>query len=312
MGSWDRHVWICFTSFWAFEEDPEFREHLQTIMHTTLWWLGGIGGTIALFYLLGTGILHFLSADPWTSPPSLETAFDLGHGVLALSLCLAALVAVRARCSLPEGRALVMLAVAAIGIGGIPGDQLGTSIPAGRFSLLYVAAVLAAPLQVWQSVSTGIFLLSLIGFDGLIAPALFLNSPEPLPIAQALLEVGAFTPLLPGFSALALAYQYTQYQTQRSTLRALRTSRTLLDRTEEMAKVGGWELSLPPGNMSWPKELYRIHAVPPHYTPDLASLIDFYAPEAQPVLRSALNNCIEQGQSFQLELPLINGHGTRR
>ncbi len=312
MGSWDRHVWRCFASFWAFERDPEFRAHLRASMHTTLWWVGGIGCAIALLYLIGTGVFHTLSVAEWTSPPSLQTAFDLGHGLLSLSLCVAALMAVRARCSLPEGRLLVLLTVTAVGLGGIPGDQLGGSIPPGRFSLLYVAAVLAVPLQVWQSVSIGLLLLGLIIVNGLFAPAFFLDSSQTLPIGDAVFEVGALTLLLPGFSALALAYQYTQYRAQQSTLRALRSSRTLLDRTEEMAKVGGWELTLPSGSMSWTKELYRIHTVPPQYEPDLESLIEGYAPEAQPVFRSALDQCLEQGQPFQLELPLINAHGTRR
>jgi PAS domain S-box-containing protein len=79
-----------------------------------------------------------------------------------------------------------------------------------------------------------------------------------------------------------------------------------------MAKVGGWELNVSSGSMSWTEELYRLHSVPLQFDPDLTSTIGFYAPEAQPVFRSALNRCIEEGQSFQLELPFVTSNGTRR
>ena len=124
--------------------------------------------------------------------------------------------------------------------------------------------------------------------------------------------IGALTILLTGLSALFLAYRYEQYRARRSTRQALQTSRTLLHRTEEMARVGGWELDVNSGRMSWTEELYRIHSVPLRFEPDLESTIGFYAPEAQPVFRQALNRCIETGQSFQLELPFVTAQGTHR
>ena len=312
MANWDQHIRECLTNPWALEDDPAFRDHLQTNMHTTLRWFSTIGLVLSALYLLVLAGLQLPSSPTWIPSLAPETALRMGNGLLATALSLIGMMAARMQCSIWEGRMLVTVTVLAVGLGGLPHDLLAGSIHTQRFTPLFLAAVLAVPLQAWQTLSLGISLLLIIVAGGEFGPLLFLDAQSTLPILGPLFQVGAFTLLLTGFTILFLAYRYEQFQAQRSTRQALQTSRTLLHRTEEMARVGGWELDVKTGRMSWTKELYRIHAVPLRYEPDLTSAIDFYAPEAQPVFRSALSRCIDEGHPFQLELPFDTAHGSRR
>ena len=312
MANWDQHIRTCLTDPWAFEEDPDFRDHLRSSMHITLRWFSTIGVLLSTVYLLVLAALQLPLTEVGIASLPLETALRMGNGLLATAFCIIGIMAARSGCSLWEGRVLITVTVAAVGIGGLPHGLLTGALNTDRFTLLYLIAVLAVPLQGWQTLSLGIGLLLIIAAGGQFGPQLFLGTPSPLPILGPLLQVGAFTLLLTGSTVLFLAYRYDQFQARRSTRQALQTSRTLLHRTEEMAKVGGWEFDVTSGRMSWTEELYRIHAVPLRYEPDLSSSIDFYAPEAQPVFRSALHRCLEEGQSFQLELPFDTAHGSRR
>jgi two-component system, cell cycle sensor histidine kinase and response regulator CckA len=91
--------------------------------------------------------------------------------------------------------------------------------------------------------------------------------------------------------------------------RALRRSRDLLDLTEQMAKVGGWELDLETQTLTWSKEVYRIHEVDPATRVAAADAIGFYAPEARPAISAAVQAGIDAGTPWDLELPLVTAQG---
>ena len=312
MGSWGPLLYTGLTDPWAFEDNNAFRDHLETTMHTSLKWFSVIGGGLTLLYLAILVAAHLLAGEGGLLTPTLNIVLQLGYGLLSLTLCTVGLIAAEAECSLSEARLFVAMVVLAAGLGGLPYDLLDGSLQTARLMIIYFAVVFAVPLQAWQTFGLGLLLLVIVFSGGTYGPDLLLASADRLPIVGPLSEIGSLTVLLSSFSAVALAYRYQQFQTRRSTRQALQTSRSLLHRTEEMAKVGGWELDVASDSMSWTQELYHLLAAPPRFEPDLPSTIDFYAPEAQPVLQSALDRCIEEGQSFELELPLINGHGTRR
>ncbi|MCL4505203.1 MAG: PAS domain S-box protein, partial [Chloroflexi bacterium] len=92
---------------------------------------------------------------------------------------------------------------------------------------------------------------------------------------------------------------------------ALRHSRDLLDLTGQMAKVGGWELDLKTQTLSWTEEVYRIHEVDPATRLDVAEAINFYAPEARPVIAAAVQAGIDSATPWDLELPLITAQERR-
>jgi PAS domain S-box-containing protein len=95
-------------------------------------------------------------------------------------------------------------------------------------------------------------------------------------------------------------------------VQTLRKSEDLLKSIGRMAKVGGWELDLQTMGMIWTEETYRIHEIYPEVCPELDEAIEFYAPEARPVLQGAIKQASEEGIPYDLELPFITAKGNRR
>jgi len=312
MGNWGQHIQTCLTTPWTLEHQDSFRSQLRSSTHTTLSWTSALGLAILVPYLLILIGLQAMGGHLGSLSQNPEMTLRLGNGLLAFTLCAIGLIAARSQCSLGEARAFAVLAVLIIGLGGLPRDVLSGSIHVQRLLPLFLGAVIAVPFHPWQTFSLGTGLLLLLFFGSEYGPGLFFGMTVHVEIVPALLHIGAFTLLLTGLSTFTLAYRYEQHWVRLSHEQALQTSRTLLHRTEEMAKVGGWELNVKTGDMAWTAELYRIHSLPLDYEPDLSSTIGFYAPEAQPVFRSALNRCIEKGQTFQLELPFVTSQGTRK
>jgi PAS domain-containing protein len=87
----------------------------------------------------------------------------------------------------------------------------------------------------------------------------------------------------------------------------LRRQRNLLEQTQRLA--GAWEVDLASGTMRWSEEVYRIHELDPNSDVDLETGIEYYAPEARPKIRDAYEQCIEEREPYDLEVPLITAEG---
>lgn len=92
---------------------------------------------------------------------------------------------------------------------------------------------------------------------------------------------------------------------------ALRHSEALLNRTGEVAGVGGWELDLRTGVLQWSAQTRVIHGVSPDYVPTLDGAIEFYAPEARASIHAAVERGMATGEPWDMELPLIRADGGR-
>ena len=312
MGFRTTRIWSTLSPPGAYEDDPAFRAHLRSTMHTTLRWGGGAGVALSAVYVLLVALLELRPLAEVPDPRPLGAMLRAGTGLVGLALCTAALLAARARCSISEGRLLVGITVCAVGLAGVPYDLLTGTIHTGRLIPLYLAAIVVVPWQAWHALGLGLVLAGIIVGTGVVGPALLAGAATPGPLVGPLAEVAACAVLLTGYSGLSLAYRHDQFRARRSTRQALRTSRGLLQRTEEMASVGGWEYTPSTGRMAWTDELHRICGVPLGARPDLSMTIQAYAPEARPVFRSALSRCLEEGRPFRLELPLVTRQGTRR
>ena len=91
----------------------------------------------------------------------------------------------------------------------------------------------------------------------------------------------------------------------------VRRSEQLLNRTGAIADVGGWELDLLTGELAWSAQTRRIHGVADDYRPRLDEAINFYAPEARPVIEAAVSRSMKDGEAWDLELPFIRASGDR-
>jgi len=83
----------------------------------------------------------------------------------------------------------------------------------------------------------------------------------------------------------------------------------LLERTGEMAKIGGWELEVASKKLFWSLETCRLFEIDSAQTPSVVQAIRFYAPIAQPAIRAAVQAAIAHGTPYELELPVISAKG---
>ncbi len=90
---------------------------------------------------------------------------------------------------------------------------------------------------------------------------------------------------------------------------ALRKSEEFLAETSRIARVGGWDLDLETMTPRFTDETYRIYGLPPTEPPKVEEGIKFYAPEARPIIQEAVQEAIENGTSYDLEVPFITAQG---
>ncbi len=93
---------------------------------------------------------------------------------------------------------------------------------------------------------------------------------------------------------------------------ALQKSKTLLDDTGRMARVGGWELDANTKAVTWTDETYRIHQVPPEYEPPLKKALEFYPSEDRKRLEKAIQRALDQGEPYDLELGFVSAKDKHR
>lgn len=125
--------------------------------------------------------------------------------------------------------------------------------------------------------------------------------------------------LLTELRALLAKLSMQQAELQRENLE-LRSSNTalekshardiyLLELTGQLASVGGWELDLRSNELFWSKETCRIHELDHFDSLTIEQAIQFYAPEARPVIRAAVEKAIADGTEWDLELPMVTAKG---
>lgn len=91
---------------------------------------------------------------------------------------------------------------------------------------------------------------------------------------------------------------------------ALRDSEAQLARTGRLARVGGWDLDMRSGLVTWSDETCLLHEVPVGHRPTLRELRGYFLPEARARLTAAIDACRCDGTPLDLELPMTTAKGT--
>jgi diguanylate cyclase (GGDEF)-like protein/PAS domain S-box-containing protein len=91
----------------------------------------------------------------------------------------------------------------------------------------------------------------------------------------------------------------------------LRKSEELLNTTGRMARIGGWEVDIATGALTWTAEVFRIHELEPAAQPSVEQAVAFYAPEARPVIQGLVERTMRTGETFDVRLPLVTATGRR-
>jgi PAS domain S-box-containing protein len=93
---------------------------------------------------------------------------------------------------------------------------------------------------------------------------------------------------------------------------ALRRSQMLLNETQALTKLGGWEFDVATGTITWTEGVYTIYGVPKDYdSSDVARDISFFAEEARPTVQNAFQRAVREGVPYDLEEEFIRADGTR-
>ncbi|MEO8624534.1 MAG: PAS domain S-box protein, partial [bacterium] len=114
----------------------------------------------------------------------------------------------------------------------------------------------------------------------------------------------------------ALAAFHTRSLERERQMREMRdamamSNEALLDRAGRVAGVGGWEMDIPTGVITWSAQTYRIHDVGADYVPRLDTAMAFFPEDARAVLQHAVNTSIVSGAPWDLELPFTTALGRR-
>lgn len=87
----------------------------------------------------------------------------------------------------------------------------------------------------------------------------------------------------------------------------LKHTKDMLERTNRVARVGGWEYNLISQKITWSEITKEIHGVPIDYQPDLNNVIGFYKEgENRTKITKAINEALEKGKSWDLELQIVD------
>ncbi len=303
--SQDTPRWLSISS--AREQDPDIRLVLTRVLHTGLRQCGTIGLVAALLY---TGLSVFgLGYDmSWTYEAVVNGGADQ-HVVIAGILIVAALstiglVFAQTRCSLRTGRLFgwgaILIATAVATFEGAVRSSFSTEYVILLY-LLIVAIIPFRPAQVGAIGGTVALVVYLLGPTGLAWTG---EAAVSAGMAKHLLFIVGGSVLVTGASAAL----YRRHHSFGTTQASLQKNRDLLRRTQEVAQVGGWEYDPEADTMRGTEELYDILDVPTDAQFELDAWLQFYTPESRPEVRAALEQCLDEGTPFDLEVSLTTAN----
>jgi PAS domain S-box-containing protein len=89
----------------------------------------------------------------------------------------------------------------------------------------------------------------------------------------------------------------------------LTKAKEFLFKSGQVAKVGGWDYNNLTGEITWSETTCDIHEVPHGFVPTFEQMASFYIPESWIKLQKAVEEAINNGVSFDLELRIITAKG---
>ncbi|TVR12707.1 MAG: PAS domain S-box protein, partial [Planctomycetota bacterium] len=94
---------------------------------------------------------------------------------------------------------------------------------------------------------------------------------------------------------------------------SLQRTSDLLERTNDIGRVGGWEIDLTTGKLWWSKVTRELHEVDDNFQPVIEQGIEFYKPgHDRQVITQAVERGMREGSPWDVELRLITAKGNER
>lgn len=89
-------------------------------------------------------------------------------------------------------------------------------------------------------------------------------------------------------------------------------TRQLLEESQSIAHVGGWELNLETGHLYWTAETYRLHDTSPdQFDPSVDAGVNYFLPDSREVISLAIDQAINNGIDYDLELESLTIKGRK-
>lgn len=93
----------------------------------------------------------------------------------------------------------------------------------------------------------------------------------------------------------------------------LQRTKEILENTNQVARIGAWEILPEKNKIFWSPVTCQIHEVPEDFVPDLATAIHFYKEgESRRLIEEAVSKAMEQGGSWDIELQIITAKGKEK
>ena len=84
----------------------------------------------------------------------------------------------------------------------------------------------------------------------------------------------------------------------------------ILDKTNQVARIGTWEVNLIKNEVYWSKMVCEIHEVPDDYKPSLESAINFYKQgESRDTIQRVMQEIMATGEPFDIEVEIVTAKG---
>ena len=77
-------------------------------------------------------------------------------------------------------------------------------------------------------------------------------------------------------------------------------AQNLLGQTEELGRIGGWELDIATRSLSWTDTIYNIYEIDTRFAPTLDQSLDYYTSESRSLIEQAFKRAIQQGEPFDV------------
>jgi PAS domain S-box-containing protein len=86
----------------------------------------------------------------------------------------------------------------------------------------------------------------------------------------------------------------------------------LFDRVQEIADIGIWEYFPSRGELIWSDRVRQIHGVDEDFEPSVEDAIEFYHPDDRETITAAVDQAIEDGEPYDLDLRIVRTDGEVR
>lgn len=90
----------------------------------------------------------------------------------------------------------------------------------------------------------------------------------------------------------------------------LRKSNQLLEASQKISHVGGWEIDVATNELFWTNETYRIYDTSPEeFNPTVDAGVGYFLPESRRIISEAIDKAINHGIGYDLELETLTTKG---